>query len=72
MKRFVQISTDEVYGRSADGKFTESSPLDPSSPYSASKASADLLALAAFKTFDQEVLITRCSNNYGPYQFPKN
>jgi dTDP-glucose 4,6-dehydratase len=45
--------------------------LDPSSPYSASKASADLLALAAFKTFDQEVVITRCSNNYGPYQFPE-
>ena len=72
VKRFVQISTDEVYGSlGPTGKFTESSPLDPSSPYSASKASADLLALAAFKTFDQEVLITRCSNNYGPYQFPE-
>ena len=72
VKRFVQVSTDEVYGSlGPTGKFTESSPLDPSSPYSASKASADLLALAAFKTFDQEVLITRCSNNYGPYQFPE-
>ena len=54
-----------------DGRFTEMSPLDPSSPYSASKASADLLALAAHKTFGQEVVITRCSNNYGPYQFPE-
>ena len=72
VKRFIQVSTDEVYGSlGPTGKFTESSPLDPSSPYSASKASADLLALAAFKTFDQEVLITRCSNNYGPYQFPE-
>src|SRR4029434_1625449 len=72
VKRFVQISTDEVYGSlGPTGRFTESSPLDPSSPYSASKASADLLALAAFKTFDQEVVITRCSNNYGPYQFPE-
>lgn len=70
--RFLQISTDEVYGSlGPEGKFTESSPLDPSSPYSASKASADLLALAAFKTFGQDVLITRCSNNYGPYQYPE-
>jgi dTDP-glucose 4,6-dehydratase len=72
VKRFVQVSTDEVYGSlGPTGKFTESSPLDPSSPYSASKASADLLALASFKTFGQEVLITRCSNNYGPYQYPE-
>jgi dTDP-glucose 4,6-dehydratase len=72
VKRFVQVSTDEVYGSlGPTGKFTETSPLDPSSPYSASKASADLLALAAFKTFGQEVLITRCSNNYGPYQYPE-
>jgi dTDP-glucose 4,6-dehydratase len=70
VKRFLQVSTDEVYGSlGAEGRFTESSPVDPSSPYSASKASADLLALAAFKTFGQEVVITRCSNNYGPYQF---
>ncbi len=72
VKRFVHISTDEVYGSlGPEGRFTESSPIDPSSPYSASKAGADLLALAAHKTFGQEVLITRCSNNYGPYQFPE-
>jgi len=72
VKRFVQISTDEVYGSlGPEGRFTEKSPLDPSSPYSASKAGADLLALAAHRTFGQEVLITRCSNNYGPYQFPE-
>lgn len=72
VKRFVQISTDEVYGSlGAEGHFTEDSPLAPSSPYSASKAAADLLALAAYKTYGQEVLITRCSNNYGPYQFPE-
>ena len=53
------------------GKFTETSPLDPSSPYSASKAGADLLALASYKTYGQEVIVTRCSNNYGPYQFPE-
>lgn len=70
--RFVQISTDEVYGSlGPTGHFTESSPLQPSSPYSASKASSDLLALAHFHTFKQEVLVTRCSNNYGPYQFPE-
>jgi len=72
VKRFVQVSTDEVYGSlGAEGRFTETSPIEPSSPYSASKASADLLALAAHKTFGQEVMITRCSNNYGPYQFPE-
>lgn len=72
VKRFVQVSTDEVYGSlGPEGRFTETSPIDPSSPYSASKAAADLLALAAFKTFGQEVMITRCSNNYGPYQFPE-
>lgn len=72
VKRFVQISTDEVYGSlGPEGRFTETSPLDPSSPYSASKAGADLLALAAHKTFGQDVVITRCSNNYGPYQFPE-
>jgi dTDP-glucose 4,6-dehydratase len=72
VKRFLQVSTDEVYGSlGATGRFTEKSPLDPSSPYSASKASADLLALAAHKTFGQEVVVTRCSNNYGPYQFPE-
>jgi dTDP-glucose 4,6-dehydratase len=72
VQRFVQISTDEVYGSlGAAGRFTEQSPLDPSSPYSASKASADLLALASHKTYSQDVLVTRCSNNYGPYQFPE-
>jgi dTDP-glucose 4,6-dehydratase len=72
VKRFVQIGTDEVYGSlGASGKFTESSPLSPSSPYSASKAAADLLALAYGRTFGMEVVVTRCSNNYGPYQFPE-
>jgi dTDP-glucose 4,6-dehydratase len=72
VQRFIQISTDEVYGSlGATGKFTEQSPLDPSSPYSASKAGADLLALACYRTYGQEVIVTRCSNNYGPYQFPE-
>ena len=72
VQRFIQISTDEVYGSlGVTGKFTEQSPLEPSSPYSASKAGADLLALACYKTYGQEVLVTHCSNNYGPYQFPE-
>jgi dTDP-glucose 4,6-dehydratase len=72
LQRFLQISTDEVYGSlGPTGKFTEQSPLDPSSPYSASKVAADLLALACYKTYAQEVIVTRCSNNYGPYQFPE-
>jgi dTDP-glucose 4,6-dehydratase len=72
VKRFLQISTDEVYGSLGEsGRFSEESPLRPSSPYSASKAGADLLALACHHTFDQEVVITRCSNNYGRYQFPE-
>src|SRR5439155_26634720 len=72
VKRFVQISTDEVYGSlGPTGRFTEQSPIEPSSPYSASKAGSDLLALACHKTYGQEVVITRCSNNYGPYQFPE-
>jgi dTDP-glucose 4,6-dehydratase len=72
VKRFIQISTDEVYGSlGPEGYFTETSPLDPSSPYSASKTSADLLALAYFKTFGFPVVVTRCSNNYGPFQFPE-
>jgi dTDP-glucose 4,6-dehydratase len=70
--KFVQISTDEVYGSlGPDGAFREDTPLDPSSPYSASKASADLWALSYFKTFGFPVLVTRCSNNYGPFQFPE-
>lgn len=72
VKRFVQISTDEVYGSlGASGKFTETTPLHPNSPYAASKAAADLLALAYHHTFGVPVVITRCSNNYGPYQFPE-
>ena len=71
VRRFLQVSTDEVYGSlGPTGRFTESSPIQPSSPYSASKASADLLALAHHHTFGQEVIVTRCSNNYGPYQYP--
>jgi dTDP-glucose 4,6-dehydratase len=71
--RFIQVSTDEVYGslKAEDESFTETTPLSPSSPYSASKAGADLLALAAHRTFGQDVVITRCSNNYGPCQFPE-
>jgi dTDP-glucose 4,6-dehydratase len=72
VRRFLQVSTDEVYGSlGPEGKFTELSPIVPSSPYSASKASADLLALAHHHTYGQEVVITRCSNNYGPYQYPE-
>src|SRR2546428_11628597 len=72
VKRFLQISTDEVYGSlGASGKFTEASTLRPSSPYSASKTAADLLVLAYGHTFGMDVLVTRCSNNYGPYQFPE-
>jgi dTDP-glucose 4,6-dehydratase len=72
VKKFLQISTDEVYGSlGKEGKFREDTPLAPNSPYSASKTSADLLATAYFKTFGMPVIITRCSNNYGPYQFPE-
>lgn len=72
LRRFVQVSTDEVYGSlGPTGQFTESSPIQPSSPYSASKASADLLALAYYHTFKLDVVVTRCSNNYGRYQFPE-
>jgi dTDP-glucose 4,6-dehydratase len=72
VKRFVQVSTDEVYGSLGEtGRFSELSPINPSSPYSASKAAADLLVLAAHKTFGQDVVVSRCSNNYGPYQFPE-
>ncbi|ACL67760.1 dTDP-glucose 4,6-dehydratase [Anaeromyxobacter dehalogenans 2CP-1] len=72
VKRFLHVSTDEVYGSlGPTGYFTETTPLDPSSPYSASKASSDLLALAYAHTFKLPVVVTRCSNNYGPYQFPE-
>jgi dTDP-glucose 4,6-dehydratase len=72
VKRYVQVSTDEVYGSlGATGFFTETTPLSPNSPYSASKASADLLVQAYCHTFGMDAVITRCSNNYGPYQFPE-
>jgi dTDP-glucose 4,6-dehydratase len=72
VKRFVQVSIDRVYGSLPEtGRFTEQNPLNPSSPYSASKAAADLLVLAAHKTYGQDVVVTRCSNNYGPYQHPE-
>ena len=70
--RFLHVSTDEVYGSlGPEGKFTEQTPLHPNSPYAASKASSDLLALAYCHTFGLPVVVTRCSNNYGPYQFPE-
>ncbi|GDY31333.1 dTDP-glucose 4,6-dehydratase [Gandjariella thermophila] len=69
--RFVQVSTDEVYGSIEHGSWPEEHPLQPNSPYSASKASGDLLARAYFRTHGLPVCVTRCSNNYGPYQFPE-
>ncbi|HXZ94977.1 MAG TPA: dTDP-glucose 4,6-dehydratase, partial [Dehalococcoidia bacterium] len=71
IQRFIQVSTDEVYGSTDKGRFTEESRLAPSSPYSASKTAADLLCLAYFKTHHLPVIITRCTNNFGPYQFPE-
>jgi dTDP-glucose 4,6-dehydratase len=72
VKKYLQISTDEVYGSlGKTGTFKETTPLDPRSPYSASKASADLLTQSYFHTFNLPINITRCSNNYGPYQFPE-
>ncbi|PKL51076.1 MAG: dTDP-glucose 4,6-dehydratase [Planctomycetes bacterium HGW-Planctomycetes-1] len=72
IERFIQISTDEVYGElGPTGKFTEETPLSPNSPYSASKAAADLLVKAFGHTWGLNYNITRCSNNYGPYQFPE-
>ena len=72
IKRFLQVSTDEVYGSlGKEGLFSENSHLHPNSPYSASKASADLLALSYYHTHNTPVVVTRCSNNYGPYQFPE-
>jgi len=69
--RLVHVSTDEVYGDVPRGSFTEDSPLKPSSPYAASKAAADMLALAYHRTYALDVLITRCTNNYGPFQHPE-
>jgi dTDP-glucose 4,6-dehydratase len=71
-KRFVHISTDEVYGTlGQSGYFTETTPVAPNSPYSASKAGSDLIARSYFETYGFPAIITRCSNNYGPYQFPE-
>jgi len=72
VKKFIQISTDEVYGSlGPEGCFTETTPLAPNSPYSASKASADLIVRSYFHTFGFPAVVTRCSNNFGPYQFPE-
>jgi len=72
VERFLQISTDEVYGSLGEtGKFTESTSISPNSPYSSSKAAADMMALAFYHTYQMPVVITRCSNNYGPLQFPE-
>ena len=71
VERFLHVSTDEVYGSIDSGSFTESDPLDPRSPYSASKAGSDLIARAHYVTHGLPVLITRSSNNFGPYQFPE-
>jgi dTDP-glucose 4,6-dehydratase len=69
--RMIHISTDEVYGSIDEGSFTETDPLGPRSPYSASKAGSDLIALAYGETYDLPIIVTRSSNNYGPYQFPE-
>ena len=71
ISKFVHVSTDEVYGSIAEGSWDEERPLEPNSPYSASKASSDLFARAYHRTHGLPVCVTRCSNNYGPYQFPE-
>jgi dTDP-glucose 4,6-dehydratase len=71
VERFVHVSTDEVYGSLPEGSWDEECPVEPNSPYSASKASSDLLARAYHRTHGLPVCVTRCSNNYGPYQFPE-
>jgi dTDP-glucose 4,6-dehydratase len=71
VSRYIQVSTDEVYGSIAEGFVAEDAPLRPSSPYSASKAGADLLVESYRATFDYPAIVTRCTNNYGPYQFPE-
>lgn len=71
LKRFVQISTDEVYGSTVSGSFSEKDILDPSSPYSASKAGGELLARSYVRTYGLDVVVTRSSNNYGPFQYPE-
>ena len=71
IEKFIQISTDEVYGSIDKGSFTENDPLMPSSPYSASKTGADRLAFSYFVTYDLPVIVTRCSNNFGPFHYPE-
>ena len=71
IKKFLHVSTDEVYGSISKGSWTEKSLIAPNSPYSASKASSDLLVLSYWKTYGLPIFISRCSNNYGPYQFPE-
>ncbi len=71
IEKFVHVSTDEVYGSIESGSWTEDQPLEPNSPYSASKASSDLIARSYFRTHGLPVCVTRCSNNYGPFQFPE-
>ena len=71
IEKFIQISTDEVYGSIDKGSFTENAPLMPSSPYSASKTGADRLAFSYFVTYDLPVIVTRCSNNFGPFHYPE-
>jgi dTDP-glucose 4,6-dehydratase len=71
IEKFLHVSTDEVYGSISNGSWTEASLLDPNSPYSASKASSDLLALSYWRTYGMPVFVSRCSNNFGPFQFPE-
>jgi dTDP-glucose 4,6-dehydratase len=71
VQRFVHVSTDEVYGSIAEGSWPETHPLEPNSPYAASKAASDLMVRAYHRTHGLDTVITRCSNNYGPYQFPE-
>jgi dTDP-glucose 4,6-dehydratase len=71
VERFIHISTDEVYGSIAEGSFSETDALGPRSPYSAAKAGSDLIALSYYTTHELPVIVTRCSNNFGPYQFPE-
>ncbi|NEU32291.1 dTDP-glucose 4,6-dehydratase [bacterium LRH843] len=71
VKKYIQISTDEVYGTVREGAFTEKTPLAPNSPYSASKAGADMLVRSYYKTYGLQAVITRCSNNYGAFQYPE-
>ena len=71
VSRVVQVSTDEVYGSIDSGSWTEDAPLEPNSPYSAAKAGGDMIALAYHRTHGLDVVVTRCCNNYGPYQYPE-